>query len=151
MCEFLQLGHRPGLVKRVRFSKTKPHVKHLYGDIMSFFLLRCRESSIWPKWSTISFSWRLTAWERSRIVSFSELRRSIISCLLVCLFSVISMNHYFLCIREHRRCHRLPGPWNICIQELASDLLYYWFQFFAPEDENAEGILLPLILHNFQL
>ena len=46
MCEFLQLGHRPGLLKRVRLSKTNPQERHLYGVTMSFLPLCCRERSI---------------------------------------------------------------------------------------------------------
>ena len=150
MCEFLQLGHRPGLVKRVRLSKTKPQERHLYGVTMSFFSWRCKVRSICPKWSIISFSWRLTAWERSRMVNSSEFSRSIISCLKVCLLSKGSINHQSRYIREHKCCHYLLKPWSTCIQESTSGRLFCWFQFFVPGDENGEGILPTWIRSDFQ-
>lgn len=61
------LGQRPGLVNRLRFVKTYPHVKHWKGKVTSFFCCEETERATCSRCSGISFSRICRIFDNSRI------------------------------------------------------------------------------------
>ena len=89
MCSLLQIGQRPGEVKRFRFLKTWPHPMHSAGLISSFFPWDFIERAIWERCPQTSFSPIPTAEEISlALISLSL--NSIIICFRRVFISLIS-------------------------------------------------------------
>ena len=93
MCSLLHKGQRPGVLRRVRFLKKKPHCRQVAGSIVK--PLWCADFSICIRWSRTSFSLIPNNFEISRKSRKSPSNASAIFFLKVSILSVFKLTSEF--------------------------------------------------------
>ena len=93
ICSLLQTGQRPGVLRRVRFLKEKPHCWQEAGSTVK--PLWCTDFSIWLRWSRTSFSLIPNNFEISRKSRDSPSKVSAIFFLKVDILSIFKLTTEF--------------------------------------------------------